>query len=135
MSKGMPSMAALLGMIAVAGYQNRDKLIEMFNSATSGNEASADDGRRTDNNPDAATAGVRDLVDAFRKSGQGSVADSWVSSGSNEPIQPSQLEQAVGSDTIDRLATETGLTKAEILKRLTADLPSAVDGLTPTGSV
>jgi uncharacterized protein YidB (DUF937 family) len=135
MSKGMPSMAALLGMIAVAGYQNRDKLIEMFNSATSGNEASADDGRRTDNNPDAATAGVRDLVDAFRKSGQGSVADSWVSSGSNEPIQPSQLEQAVGSDTIDRLATETGLTKAEILKRLTADLPSAVDGLTPAGSV
>lgn len=135
MSKGMPSMAALLGMIAVAGYQNRDKLIEMFNSATSGNEASADDGRRTDNNPDAATAGVRDLVDAFRKSGQGSVANSWVSSGSNEPIQPSQLEQAVGSDTIDRLATETGLTKAEILKRLTADLPSAVDGLTPAGSV
>ena len=135
MSKGMPSMAALLGMIAVAGYQNRDKLIEMFNSATSGNEASADDGRRTDNNPDAATAGVRDLVDAFRKSGQGSVADLWVSSGSNEPIQPSQLEQAVGSDTIDRLATETGLTKAEILKRLTADLPSAVDGLTPAGSV
>jgi hypothetical protein len=26
MSSGMPSMTALLGMLALAGYQNRDKL-------------------------------------------------------------------------------------------------------------
>ena len=32
MSRGMPSMTALLGMLAIAGFQNRDKLIEMFNS-------------------------------------------------------------------------------------------------------
>src|SRR5215210_1223566 len=32
MSRGMPSMTGLLGMLALAGYQNRDKLIEMFNS-------------------------------------------------------------------------------------------------------
>ncbi|NNJ77174.1 MAG: DUF937 domain-containing protein [Anderseniella sp.] len=135
MSKGMPSMAALLGMIALAGYQNRDKLIEMFNSATAGSDAASNDGQPTGNSPDAATTGVRDLVDAFRKSGQGSVADSWVSSGRNEPIQPAQLEQAIGSDTLDRLVTETGLAKAEILKRMTADLPGAVDGLTPEGRV
>ena len=29
MSRGMPSMVALLGLLAVAGYQNRDKLKEM----------------------------------------------------------------------------------------------------------
>ena len=34
MSRGMPSMTALLGMVALAGYQNRDKLMEMFNNAT-----------------------------------------------------------------------------------------------------
>src|SRR5258705_13762870 len=33
MSRGMPSMTALLGMLALAGYQNRDKLMEMFNNA------------------------------------------------------------------------------------------------------
>jgi hypothetical protein len=32
MSRGMPSMTSLLGMLALAGYQNRDKLMEMFNS-------------------------------------------------------------------------------------------------------
>ena len=30
MSRGMPSMVALLGLLAVAGYQNRDKLKEML---------------------------------------------------------------------------------------------------------
>ena len=30
MSRGMPSMIALLGLLAVAGYQNRDKIAEML---------------------------------------------------------------------------------------------------------
>ena len=30
MSRGMPSMVALLGLLAVAGYQNREKLAEML---------------------------------------------------------------------------------------------------------
>jgi hypothetical protein len=28
MSNGMPSMTALLGLLAVAGYQNRDKIAD-----------------------------------------------------------------------------------------------------------
>jgi len=36
MSRGMPSITALLGMLAIAGYQNRDKLADMFRNATSG---------------------------------------------------------------------------------------------------
>ena len=30
MSRGFPSMTALLGLLAIAGYQNRDKLAEML---------------------------------------------------------------------------------------------------------
>ena len=33
MSRGFPSMTALLGLLAVAGYQNRDKLAEMLGGA------------------------------------------------------------------------------------------------------
>ncbi len=33
MSRGFPSMTALLGLLAVAGYQNRDKIAEMLNGA------------------------------------------------------------------------------------------------------
>ena len=34
MSRGMPSMTALLGLLAVAGYQNRDKIKEMLGGVT-----------------------------------------------------------------------------------------------------
>ncbi len=35
MSRGFPSMTALLGLLALAGYQNRDKLAEMLGGGTS----------------------------------------------------------------------------------------------------
>ena len=36
MSRGMPSMTALLGLLALAGYQNRDKLAELLKGAVTG---------------------------------------------------------------------------------------------------
>src|ERR1041384_2226913 len=35
MSRGMPSMTALLGLLALAGYQNRDKIAELLRGADS----------------------------------------------------------------------------------------------------
>ena len=35
-NKGMPSLLALLGLVAVAGYQNRDKLRDMMEDARTG---------------------------------------------------------------------------------------------------
>ena len=37
MSRGMPSMTALLGLLVIAGYQNRDKLAEMLKGASANN--------------------------------------------------------------------------------------------------
>src|SRR4051794_41473221 len=45
MSRGMPSMTALLGLLAIAGYQNRDKLAEMLREHGANNP-----------NPNAGTA-------------------------------------------------------------------------------
>ena len=41
MTRGMPSMVALLGLLAVAGYQNRDKIAEALGMgrASDANEA------------------------------------------------------------------------------------------------
>ena len=41
MSRGFPSMTALLGLIAVAGYQNRDKIAEMLKDFSGGGNAPA----------------------------------------------------------------------------------------------
>ena len=53
--------------------------------------------------------------------------------GPNRPAEPSGLEKAIGGDTLDALTRQTGLTKDEILSRLSKTLPDAVDRYTPDG--
>ena len=44
MGRGMPSMTALLGLLAIAGYQNRDKLAELLKGAGSGGSSGSQQG-------------------------------------------------------------------------------------------
>ena len=77
--------------------------------------------------------GLRDLVERFRQAGQGETAESWVAQGPNRDVAPDQLESAIGADTLEALTKQTGLSREEILSRLTRELPSAVDKYTPEG--
>ena len=144
MSRGLPSVTALLGLLAVAGYQNRDKIGEWIGGLTGG------DGQGQPGQPGqqagglggllgsagaAAGGGLKDLVDQFRNAGQGETVDSWVGSGPNQPAEPKQLESAIGADTLQVLAQQTGLSKEEILSRLSQTLPDAIDRFTPNGRV
>jgi uncharacterized protein YidB (DUF937 family) len=148
MSRGMPSMVALLGLLAVAGYQNRDKIAEVI-----GGRKQEPGGRpATYDQPDQGglldklggllggasggsvlSGGLRDLVDRFKQNGHGPAADSWVSTGPNQPLRADQLEQAIGPDALNTLSEHTGLSREELLSRLTRELPTAVDKLTPGG--
>src|SRR3954466_16250102 len=139
MSNGFPSMTALLGMLAVAGSQNRDKLGALLSSQFGGggtqgqpqaNAASAGASSRVGS---VLSGGLQDLVDSFTQSGQGEAAQSWVSSGPNKQIAPPQVEQAIGPDVLATLVQQTGLSREELLSRLARDLPSAVDRYTPQG--
>lgn len=139
MARGTPSMLALLGVLAVAGYQNRDKLNELL--AGSGGRRPAgppEEGGRDGGAMGGGIAGMigdglRDIVDRFRQAGQGEAADSWVGAGPNRDVAPSDLERAIGTETLDDLAQQTGLSRQEIIVRLTRNLPGAVDGCTPEG--
>lgn len=146
MARGTPSMVALLGLLAVAGYQNRDKIAEMINSFKNKGPTGdpLQDGARNvlgklgdvaGNAGNILNEGLGGLVDQFKQSGQGDLADSWVGKGPNQPVSTSQLETAIGSDVLSDLAERTGLSREEILSRLSRDLPGAVDGLTPEGRV
>ncbi|MEA2885473.1 MAG: hypothetical protein QOH32_4779 [Bradyrhizobium sp.] len=87
MSRGMPSMTALLGMLAIAGYQNRDKLADMFRNATSGQPAGAKDSLSgmlgslgglagTGGVGSLLNGGIGELLEHFRQNGQGDAAQS-----------------------------------------------------------
>lgn len=145
----MPSMVALLGLLAVAGYQNRDKLGGFFGGVGNETGGPANPNRQTGGLGDllnglggmlsGATAGsilsggLGDLVERFRQAGRGDKADSWVNIGDNVPVETSDLEAALGEETILELTEKTGLSREELLKRLTETLPEAVSQMTPEG--
>jgi uncharacterized protein YidB (DUF937 family) len=79
------------------------------------------------------STGLSDLLKRFQQNGQGDKAQSWVESGPNKSVTPSELEQGLGSDRIAWLMRETGMSRDELLKGLSRELPAAVDKLTPEG--
>jgi uncharacterized protein YidB (DUF937 family) len=83
----------------------------------------------------AAGGGLGDLLGKLTQGGLGGKAQSWVSTGPNEPVDPDELEQALGADTVSKLATDAGVSHAEAKSGLASMLPGLVDKLTPGGSV
>ena len=79
--------------------------------------------------------GIGGFVDHFKENGHGQTAESWVKEGPNQPIAPDQLEKAVGPEVLDTLVKQTGLTREELLARLSRTLPEAVDKYTPEGKI
>jgi uncharacterized protein YidB (DUF937 family) len=77
--------------------------------------------------------GLNDLVQKFQTAGHGDVVNSWVGSGPNQPIQPSQVGSALGQQTISDLARQAGVSEQELLNQLAQSLPGLVDRLSPNG--
>ena len=48
-------------------------------------------------------------------------------------LTPPKLEEAIGPDVLDTLSKQTGLSREELLARLSRELPDAVDKYTPQG--
>jgi uncharacterized protein YidB (DUF937 family) len=147
MSRGLPSMTALLGMLALAGYQNRDKISEMLNglgSSKPGQPAQSGLGGLLGGLGGALggagaggllSGGLGELLDRFTQAGQGETAQSWVDKGPNKDIAPPDLKRAIGSDVLAALEQQTGLSQDELLARLSRELPHAIDQYTPDGRV
>jgi uncharacterized protein YidB (DUF937 family) len=151
MAKG-PSLVALLGLLAVAGYQNRDKLGQMLNGLGNPPADPNNPNRQSGGLGDilgglggalggssaggVLSGGLGDLVDRFRQAGHGDQADSWINTGAtNAAVNSSDLEQTLGEDTITELTQKTGLSRSELLERLSKTLPDAVNHLTPEGRI
>jgi len=79
------------------------------------------------------SGGLGDLIKQFQGAGHGGVADSWVASGQNTPIAPTELGQVLTQQQMDFLTTRTGLSREELLSGLSQQLPAVVDKLTPEG--
>jgi uncharacterized protein YidB (DUF937 family) len=142
MSRGMPSMTALLGLLAIAGYQNRDRLAELLKGAGGGSAGWQPSGGLLGDLGGMLggvgvggllSGGIGELLERFNQNGQGETAQSWINSGPNKEISPPQLKQAIGPDVLEKLEQQTGLSHEELLARLSRELPAAVDNYTQEG--
>lgn len=148
MSRGSPSMVALLGLLAVAGYQNRDKLSGLLEGAGTGagtmrtgqSDAAPgggviDDLRRMVSGAGGGglVGGLSEILGRFSNPVQSAKARTWVDTGPNGALAPGDLEEALDEETISDLQQKTGLSRSDLLTRLSAVLPDAVDQLTPEG--
>lgn len=141
MARGMPSLAALLGLLAIAGYQNRDKIGDFVkglgasdpNTPLGGALDSARKSLDGITGDGALKTEVGEIVDRFRQNGQGATADSWVETRPNKTVNDSDVERALGSELVDNLVKQTGLSRSDLLSRLASVLPQVVDKMTPDG--
>jgi uncharacterized protein YidB (DUF937 family) len=150
MSRGFPSMTALLGLLAIAGYQNRDKLAEIIKDISNRSQSG---GAGAPGSPQGGqldglggllggasvggllNGGLGELLKQFSEHGQKEAVDSWVGTGPNRQIAPPDLKQALGPDVLQALTRTTGLSEQELLARLSKELPNAVDKYTPEGKI
>ena len=81
------------------------------------------------------SGGIGGLLAQLRSEGLGDVVDSWIGKGSNLPIDPAQLQSALGPGRLGSLASSIGLPIAQILPMLAGILPGLIDRITPDGAM
>lgn len=149
MSNRMPSLLALLGLAAAAGYQNRDKIRNLMDrtltdTPQAGAQAGAGPGADQDGGlnrladtglANTLRTGLAELVQRFTQFGDTVTATSWIGTGQNLAVTPVWLGTVLGNETIAELADKAGLTRVNLLSRLAQVLPDAVDRMTPEGVI
>src|SRR3954453_11303333 len=133
-----PIMMGLMGLLAYRTLKGKGRLADMLGTNQTGSgvgNTPAGGGLAGALGGGSLGAGLKDLLDRFRQSGHEDKVQSWVSTGDNKQIAPSEIEQALGEERMQGLTGETGMPKDHRLKGLRGELPQAIDKLTPDGRI
>jgi uncharacterized protein YidB (DUF937 family) len=121
---GKPLMLALLALLASGA---------LFRGGRAGQPATTGAQPTSDQGAGGLLGGLGGLLDKLQKGGVGEATSSWIGSGQNQPVSPSQLGSALGPNIVKTLAQRSGLSEDEITKQLSQVLPGVIDKLTPNG--
>jgi len=83
----------------------------------------------------AQSGGLQGLASKFAQNGQGNAFQSWVGMGENQPVSSNQIQNALGSEQVNAIATRMGVDPAMASTFLAEYLPKIVDKLTPAGKI
>ena len=79
--------------------------------------------------------GISVLLEKFQQGGLGSIIESWISNGSNQPVSSEAVTNALGSPAIADLAAKLGIEPQAASNLIAEHLPKVVDTLSPDGQV
>lgn len=79
--------------------------------------------------------GVQGLVNKLSSGGLEQVVKSWIGTGTNMPVDPDQIKNALGSDQLEQLAQKAGVPVSQISSVLSKVLPDIIDKATPDGKI
>ena len=131
-----PVMLGLMGLLAYRTLKGKGRLADMLGTNQAGGNvgnAPTAGGLGSVLGGGSLGAGLKDLLDRFRQSGQEDKVQSWVSTGTNKSIAPNEIEQALGEERTQWLMEQTGMPRDQLLNGLSGELPQAIDKLTPDG--
>lgn len=78
--------------------------------------------------------GIAGLAEKFEKGGLGDVAQSWIGSGQNLPVNADQIQIVLGDSMVQGLAKKMGISPEAASSHLADLLPGIVNHLTPNGA-
>lgn len=79
--------------------------------------------------------GLAGFLERFNVAGLGDTVTSWIGAGSNMPVSNEQLESAVGENTLQNIADQTGTDYTTATSATAYMTPRVIDALTPAGEI
>ena len=83
----------------------------------------------------AQSGGLEGLANKFSQSGEGNAFQSWVGMGENQQVSSNQMQNVLGPEQVNAIATRLGVDPAIVSTFLAEYLPKIVDKLTPAGKI
>ncbi|HEY3979911.1 MAG TPA: YidB family protein [Streptosporangiaceae bacterium] len=82
-----------------------------------------------------ANGGVQGLMSKMSSNGMGQQVQSWIGHGENKPVSGQQVSEALDTDSLNKMAQETGSTPEKVSDDVAKVLPEMVNKATPDGQV
>jgi uncharacterized protein YidB (DUF937 family) len=79
--------------------------------------------------------GLPGIISKLQQGGLADQVGSWVSTGANQTVTGSQLQEVLGTGSIGQAAQQLGLSHADASSGLAQVLPQIIDHLTPNGQL
>ena len=79
--------------------------------------------------------GFHNAIKVLTQSGLGNEVQSWVSNGSNEPVDSSKISKVFSDSEIEQVASQANTSKEDVYSSIANILPQVVDSITSNGQV